>query len=121
MNRNEQQMAAKIREHYTEKQITDLDTLRELDAKVKRPANVFSYVFGSISAIIMGAGMSLVMTDIGATLGMESTMVPGIVIGTVGMIMALLNYPMYKGILGSRKKKYGAEILRLSEKIMEGK
>ena len=118
MNRNEQQMAAKIREHYTEKQITDLDTLRELDAKVKRPANVFAYVFGSISAIIMGAGMSLVMTDIGATLGMESTMVPGIVIGIVGMIMALLNYPMYKGILGSRKKKYGAEILKLSDKIM---
>ena len=118
MNRNEQQTAAKIREHYTEKQITDLDTLRELDAKVKRPANVFAYVFGSISAIIMGAGMSLVMTDIGATLGMESTMVPGIVIGIVGMIMALLNYPMYKGILGSRKKKYGAEILKLSDKIM---
>ena len=118
MNRNEQQTAARIREHYTEKQITDLDTLRELDAKVKRPANVFAYVFGSISAIIMGAGMSLVMTDIGATLGMESTMVPGIVIGIVGMIMALLNYPMYKGILGSRKKKYGAEILKLSDKIM---
>ena len=118
MNRNEQQAAARIREHYTEKQITDLDTLRELDAKVKRPASVFAYVFGSISAIIMGAGMSLVMTDIGATLGMESTMVPGIVIGIVGMIMALLNYPMYKGILGSRKKKYGAEILKLSDKIM---
>ena len=118
MNRNEQQAAAKIREHYTEKQITDLDTLRELDAKVKRPASAFAYVFGSISAIIMGAGMSLVMTDIGATLGMESTMVPGIVIGIVGMIMALLNYPMYKGILGSRKKKYGAEILKLSDKIM---
>ena len=118
MNRNEQQMAAKIREHYTEKQITDLDTLRELDSKVKRPASVFAYVFGSISAIIMGAGMSLVMTDIGATLGMESTMVPGIVIGIVGLIMALLNYPMYKGILGSRKKKYGAEILKLSDKIM---
>ena len=121
MNRNDQQTAAKIREHYTEKQITDLDTLRELDAKVKRPANVFAYVFGSISAIIMGAGMSLVMTDIGATLGMESTMVPGIVIGIVGMIMALLNYPIYKGILGSRKKKYGAKILELSDKIMGGK
>ena len=118
MNRNEQQTAAKIREHYTEKQITDLDTLRELDAKVKRPASAFAYVFGSISAIIMGAGMSLVMTDIGATLGMESTMLPGIVIGIVGMIMALLNYPIYKGILGSRKKKYGAEILKLSDKIM---
>ena len=119
MNKNDQQfMAQKIRTQYMEKQSTELDALRELDAKVKRPANVFAYVFGSISAIIMGAGMSLVMTDIGATLGMESTMVPGIVIGIVGMIMALLNYPMYKGILGSRKKKYGEKILKLSDKII---
>ena len=118
MNRNEQQAAARIREHYTEKQTTDLDTLRELDAKVKRPANVFAYVFGSISAIIMGAGMSLVMTDIGAAIGMENAMVPGIIIGVVGMIMALANYPIYNGILDSRKKKYSSEILALSEKIM---
>ena len=119
MNRNEQQAAARIREHYTEKQITDLDTLRELDAKVKRPANVFAYVFGSISAIIMGAGMSLIMTDIAEKIGLGiDPMIPGIVIGIVGMIMALLNYPMYKGILGSRKKKYGTKILELSNKIM---
>ena len=119
MNRNEQQAAARIREHYTEKQITDLDTLRELDAKVKRPASVFAYVFGSISAIIMGAGMSLIMTDVAEKIGLGiDPMIPGIVIGIVGMIMALLNYPMYKGILGSRKKKYGAKILELSNKIM---
>ena len=122
MNRNEQQAAARIREHYTEKQITDLDTLRELDAKVKRPASVFAYVFGSISAIIMGAGMSLIMTDIAEKIGLGiDPMIPGIVIGIVGMIMALLNYPIYKGILGSRKKKYGAKILELSDKIMGGK
>ena len=119
MNKNDQQfMAQKIRTQYMEKTPSELETLRELDAKVKRPANVFAYVFGSISAIIMGAGMSLVMTDIGAIIGMDSTMLPGIVIGLVGMVMALVNYPMYKGILNSRKKKYGAEILMLSEKIM---
>ena len=119
MNRNEQQVAAKIREHYTEKQITDLDTLRELDAKVKRPASVFAYVFGSISAIIMGAGMSLIMTDIAEKIGLGiDPMIPGIVIGIVGMVMALINYPIYKKILASRKNKYGAEILALSDKIM---
>jgi uncharacterized Tic20 family protein len=101
-----------------EKTPSELDALRELDAKVKRPANVFAYIFGSISAIIMGAGMSLVMTDIGAILGLGEAMIPGIAIGVVGMAMALLTYPMYKGILGSRKKKYSAEILALSEKIM---
>ena len=119
MNKNDQQfMVQKIRTQYMEKTPSELDALRELDAKVKRPANVFAYIFGSISAIVMGAGMSLVMTDIGATIGIASAMIPGIVIGALGLGMALLTYPMYKGILNSRKKKYGAEILKLSDKIM---
>ena len=119
MNRNDQQfMAQKIRTQYMEKTPSELDALRELDSKVKRPANVFAYTFGSISAIVMGAGMSLVMTDIGATIGITSALVPGIAIGVLGLGMALLTYPMYKRILNARKKKYGAEIITLSDKII---
>ena len=119
MNKNDQQfMVQKIRTQYMEKAPSELDELRELDAKVKRPANIFGYAFGSISAIVMGAGMSLVMTDIGETLGITSALVPGIVIGVVGLCMALLTYPIYKKILASRKNKYGAEIISLSDKIM---
>ena len=119
MNKNDQQfMAQKIRTQYMEKTPSELDALRELDAKVKRPANAFAYTFGSISAIIIGAGIRVVMTDIGAAIGITSALVPGIAIGVVGLGMALLTYPMYKGILNSRKKKYGAEILSLSDKIM---
>ena len=92
MDKNSQNfMVEKIRTQYIEKESTELDALRELDAKVKRPANVFAYVFGSIGAIIMGSGMSLVMTDIGETLGMAETMLPGIIIGVVGMLMAIIN------------------------------
>lgn len=120
MNRNDQDfLVQKIRTQYTEKEHTQLDKLKELDAKVKRPANVFAYVFGSVSAIVMGSGMSLVMTDIGASFGMEKTMVPGIVIGVVGILMAMINYPMYKKLLGSRRKKYTDEIIALSDKLME--
>ena len=119
MNKNDQQfMAQKIRAQYMEKESTELDELRRLDAKVKRPASVFAYIFGSVSAVIMGAGMSLVMTDIGATVGIDNGMPVGITVGIVGLVMALLTYPLYKAILNSRKKKYGAEILSLSEKIM---
>ena len=119
MNKNDQEfLVQKIRTQYTEKEHTSLDELKALDRKVKRPANVFAYVFGSISAIIMGAGMSLVMTEIGSIVGIDDPMIPGIVIGTIGLGMALLTYPMYKGILNSRKRKYGAEILKLSDKIM---
>ena len=118
MNRNEQQTVAKIRSNYTEKQITELDTLRALDAKVKRPANVFAYTFGSMSAIIMGTGMSLVMTDIGEIIGIGDPLVHGVIIGAVGMVMALLTYPIYQGIMKSRRKKYAPGIMTLSEKIM---
>lgn len=119
MNKNDQEfLVQKIRTQYTEKQATELDALRELDAKVKRPANVFAYIFGSIGAIIMGSGMSLVMSDIGNTIGIANPMVLGIIIGIVGMFMAIINYPIYKAILTSRRKKYAEQIMKLSDKIM---
>ena len=121
MNKNDKDfLVQKIRTQYTEKEHTGLDELKELDSKVKRPANVFSYIFGTISAIIMGSGMSLVMTDIGTTVGISDPMLPGIVIGIAGMFMAIINYHIYKGILGSRRKKYADKIIALSDKIMKG-
>ena len=121
MNKTDQDfLVQKIRTQYTEKEHTGLDELKELDTKVKRPANVFAYIFGSISAIIMGGGMSLVMTDISETVGIENPMLYGIIIGIVGMFMAIVNYPIYKGILGSRRKKYADKIIALSDKIMKG-
>lgn len=113
-------LVQKIRTQYTEKQHTELDELKALDAKVKKPANIFGYTYGCVSAIVMGTGMSLVMTDIGSVVGLASAMVPGIAIGVVGLGMALTTYPIYKRILNSRKKKYAPEIMALSEKIMNG-
>lgn len=125
MNKNDQSFVAqKIRTQYMEQESTELDELRALDAEVKRPANTFAYVFGTIGALVMGTGMSLAMdviepgTYLGITIG-EKTMVPGIVIGVIGMGMAIANYPIYKNILASRKKKYAKQILELSEKIIE--
>ena len=121
MNKNDQEfLVQKIRSQYTEKESTELDALRELDAKVKRPANVFAYIFGSISAIIMGCGMSLVMTDIGTTVGISAPMLPGIIISIAGMFMAIINYPIYKGILGARRKKFADKIIAISDRIMKG-
>ncbi|MBP3300257.1 MAG: dihydropteridine reductase [Clostridia bacterium] len=119
MNKNDQNfLIQKIRTQYTEKEHTDLDELKKLDKKVKRPATVFAYVFGILGAIVMGSGMSLVMTDLAATLGLTAPMTSGIAIGVIGMVMVLVNYPIYKGILGSRRKKYADEIIALSDKIM---
>ena len=119
MNTNDQKfMAQKIRTQYMEKESTQLDALRALDAKVKRPANVFAGVFGAISTLVIGSGMSLIMTDIGTTIGISNPLVPGIVIGVVGMLMAIVTYPIYRGILSGLMKKYAAEIMKLSDEIV---
>lgn len=120
MNKNDQEyLVQKIRTQYTEKQHTELDELKALDKKVKTPAGVFAYVFGSVSALVMGAGMSLIMTDIGQTIGLGEAMVPGLAAGIVGMVMAIVNYPIYKSILSSRRKKYAQKIIALSDKIVK--
>ena len=117
MNNEQEYLVQKIRTQYTEKQHTELDELRELDSKVKVPANIFAYVFGALSALIMGCGMSLVMTDVGQTIGIASPMTPGIVIGVAGLAMAIANYPVYKGILTRRRKEYAQRIIALSDQI----
>ncbi|MBR2160250.1 MAG: dihydropteridine reductase [Clostridia bacterium] len=112
-------LVQKIRTQYTEKEYTAVDELKDLDEKVKFPAKVFAYVFGSVSAIVMGSGMSLVMTDIAKILSIANPMLCGIIIGVIGMIMAIINYPIYDAILSTRRKKYADEIIALSEKIMK--
>ena len=120
INNEQEYLVQKIRTQYTEKQHTELDELRALDRKVKMSANAFAYGFGAVSALIMGSGMSLIMTDIGQTIGMASPMTPGVVIGLAGMVMAIANYPIYKGILTGRRKKYAQQIIALSDRLTKG-
>lgn len=105
-----------IKESYSEHSETDYEKLRKLDAKAKRPAEVFAYIFGVMAALILGVGMCLAMHTIGpATTAMLAV---GIVVGVIGMIMAGINYPVYKAILKKSKAKYSFQILTLSDKIL---
>ena len=109
-----------IRARYMEHEVSKLELLKKLDAQVKRPANVFGYIFGSIAAIIMGCGMSLVMTDLPQMLDIANPMTVGIAIGVVGLVLSLINYPVYKKMLASRREKFAPQILALSDEIMKG-
>ena len=114
MNKNDQQfIAQKIRSQYMEKESTELDTLRKLDSKVKLPANVFAYSFGTAGSLVLGTGMCLAMKVIG------NAMLPGILIGCVGIAMVSSTCALYKRILAKRRAKYKDEIDALSEKILE--
>ncbi len=116
-------MVQNIFGQYTEKEATEFDELRTLDTKVKRPAKVFAYVFGTIGALIFGTGMSMAIGVIapgvyyGITIGVNM-MGFGIGIGLVGMLMALIDYPIYKNVLLARKRKYANQVISLTERIM---
>ena len=100
MTKNDKKfIAQKIRTQYVEKDYTELDELKELDATIKRPARIFSYVFGGLGAIVMGSGMSLVMTDIGSSIGIGDGLVPGIIIGIVGV--QRLNFSYWIFLVGT--------------------
>ncbi len=117
--RNQEYLVEKIKSQYTEKEYTELDELKALDKKVKTPATLFAYVFGSLAAMIMGAGMSLIMTDVGATVGVSKANLVGLIVGIQGLMMVIADYPIYKRMLNKRRKEYADEIIKLSDKLIK--
>ncbi len=113
MTNNEMKAAVEeIKAEYEEKQTGKVEELKALHRKVKAPAEIFAYTFGSVGALVLGTGMSLAMKVIG------SSMALGIGVGVIGLAMVSANYFFYNKILKSRKKKYRAEILAKSNEIL---
>ena len=112
MNNTQIAAANKISNQYVEKPFTKLDRLKALDKKVKRPAKVFAYIFGTMGTLVLGTGMCMAMKVIG------DLMAPGILVGCAGILIVSLNYTIYKAILKMRKKKYSREVLELSDSIL---
>jgi hypothetical protein len=110
-------IAESIAKEYAPREHSKIIALKKLDAKAKRPANVFAYTFGSISTLVAGTGMCLSMQVIGGTIPL---MILGIVIGVIGFTGCGINYPIYKKLLENGKKKYAYEIVELAREISEG-
>lgn len=93
--------------------------LRRLDASVYSKATTAALVVGIIGALIMGLGMSLVMTDIGLALGTALAMGIGIGVGMIGVILVCLAYPIYNRTLKKEREKIAPEIIRLTDELMK--
>ena len=119
INQNHQDaLARRIRARYTESQPTRLDELKALERRVTAPARAFAFAFDTLAALVLGAGMSLIMTDLGTILGLADPLHPGLAVGIAGLLMAICNYPVYRGILRRRRKRYASRILALSDAVM---
>lgn len=106
-----------IRKKYLPPEEDKMEKLRRLHAGPTRKAQAVSIAIGVVGALIMGTGMSLVLTELGDLLGRYS-MSGGIAVGVVGMALVALAYPAYQRVLKREREKIAPEILRLSEELL---
>lgn len=114
----QQQEVESIRQKYLPKEEDKMEQLRRLHHSATRKAQAWAIAMGIIGALIMGTGMSLAMTDLGALLG-DVSMLIGIVVGIAGMILVALAYPVYNRILKKERARIAPEILRLTDELMK--
>ena len=119
----EQAELKRIREKYAP--VSDvknkMERIRRLDASVMQKAQVISLVLGIVGALVLGSGMSLIMTDIGAVIHVEGVLatVLGVSLGVVGGILAGVAYPAYSFVLKKERRRVAPEILRLTDELMK--
>ena len=114
----QQQEIAQIRKKYLPAQEDKLALLRRLHAVPNQKAQAAAIAVGVIGALIMGTGMSLCLTEIGAALG-ALAMVIGIAVGVVGMVMVALAYPIYNRVLKKQRQRIAPQILQLTDELLK--
>ncbi|MBO5402860.1 MAG: hypothetical protein J6A85_06790 [Clostridia bacterium] len=110
----EREEVQKIREKYLPKEADTMETLRRLDESATKKATVISLVFGIVGTLVMGTGMSLVMTLSGM-----AWFIAGIIIGVIGIVLVAVAYPAYSAVLKSERKRIAPEIIRLTDELLK--
>lgn len=117
----EQSEVESIRKKYLPQEENKLERLRRLDRNASQKAQAYALSMGIIGVLILGAGMSLFMSNLGSMLGLHGNlaMLIGIVVGIFGMILVALAYPVYNRVLKNERERIAPEILRLTDELMK--
>ena len=107
-----------IRKKYLPKEEDKMEQLKKLHYSATQKAQAASIAIGVIGALVLGTGMSLCMTELGAALG-HFAIVLGILVGLIGLIMVALAYPIFNRVLKKERSRIAPEILRLSEELLK--
>lgn len=117
----EQAEVKSIREKYApqpEPQMSKLEQLRQLDRSVTKKSTAVALTLGIIGTLLMGTGMSLIMTPIAERLGLWAWLI-GLSVGLLGISLVILAYPCYKRITEKERARIAPEILRLSDELLQ--
>ena len=113
-----QREVEEIRKKYLPKEEDKMEQLRKLHRIPTQKAQSASIAVGVTGALILGTGMSLCMTELGAVLG-NLAMVMGVIIGLAGIILVALAYPIYNRTLKQERERIAPEILRMSDELLK--
>ncbi len=113
-----QQEVEEIRKKYLPKEEGKMEQLRSLHRIPTKKAQTTSIAVGGIGALILGASMSLGLTELGAALG-NLAMALGVITGLAGMILVALAYPIYNRTLKKERERIAPEILRISDELLK--
>ena len=111
----ERREIASIRKQYetkSEKQIK-IDRIRRLDSFVQSFSMTLSLIIGVMGTLIFGLGMAMILV--------WSITVFGIIVCVVGAVPVAAAYPIFLVTMKRTKEKYGEEILKLSDEILNMK
>jgi hypothetical protein len=108
----ERREIASIRKDYLihEQGDSKLERLRKLDKKVKTSPVILSVCLGVVGILVFGLGLSLCLE--------WGIFIWGILLAAVGCVPMVFAYPAYKWLLAKNKAKYGEEIIKLSEELL---
>ena len=103
-----------------------MDKLRALDKKVRRPAAWAAAVLGVVGGLTFGGGMALTLEGGQIAAGIakraEAIYNGGVDphIDNMLKVTSALAFPVRRAVLRRGKRKYGAEIVRLSDELLSG-
>jgi len=107
-----------IRKKYLPKEEDKMEQLRKLHSIPTQKAQAASIAIGVVGTLVLGTGMSLCMTDLGAVLG-NYAMVAGVVLGLCGMVLVAMAYPVYNKVLKTERARIAPDILRLTDELLK--
>ena len=90
-----------------------MEELRRLDRSAERPGMITGLSVGIIGTLILGTGMSMALMKSG------SLFVLGIIIGIIGIALAISAYPLYNRITKKRRAEIAPQIEEISRRLTD--
>lgn len=107
----QQKEIEQIRKKYLPPEEDKMEQLRKLDQSAAKKGTMYSIVVGVIGTLIMGLGMTCTL-EWG-----EMLLIPGILIGIIGMALMGIAYPIYIRVTKKEREKIAPQILALTEEL----